>query len=68
MKEISLSERVSLRLRADAFNAFNRVNLGQPNPVVDSTTNLGIINAGVISSTAPGSFQRQLEFSAKVQF
>ena len=68
MKEISLTERVSLRLRADAFNAFNRVNLGQPDPIVDDLNSAGVSNAGVISSTAPGSFQRQLEFSAKVQF
>ncbi len=62
MKEISLTERVSLRLRADAFNAFNKVNLGQPNPIVDSSS------AGTISTTAPGAFQREFEFSARLQF
>jgi hypothetical protein len=62
MKEISLTERVSLRLRADAFNAFNKVNLGQPNPIVDSTS------AGAISTTAPGAVQREFEFSARLQF
>jgi hypothetical protein len=62
MKDFAITERVSLRLRADAFNAFNKVNLGLPNPVVDGG------NAGLISTTAPGAFQRQLQFSARIQF
>ncbi len=62
MKEFSITEHVALRLRADAFNAFNKVNLGQPYPIVDST------QAGTISSSASGAFQRQFEFSAKLQF
>jgi len=62
MKEIAITDRVALRLRADAFNAFNKVNLGQPFPVVDSP------QGGTISSSAPGAFQRAFEFSARIQF
>ena len=39
-KEFNITERVKAKLRADAFNAFNRVNLN--NPVVDlSNANFG---------------------------
>jgi hypothetical protein len=62
MKEIAFTERVSLRLRADAFNTFNNVNLGLPYPVVDSP------QGGTISSLAPDAFQREFQFSAKIQF
>jgi hypothetical protein len=62
MKEIAFTERVSLRLRADAFNTFNNVNLGLPYPVVDAP------QGGTISSLAPGAFQREFQFSAKIQF
>jgi len=61
-KDIALTERISLRFRADVFNAFNRVNLGNPNPCVDCT------NAGTIRQLAPGAFQRQWQFSLKLQF
>jgi hypothetical protein len=63
IKEISVTDRVALRLRADAFNLFNKVNLGMPNPVVDAAT-----QAGAITASAPGAVQRQFEFSAKVIF
>jgi hypothetical protein len=63
MKEISLTERVSLKFRADAFNVFNKVNLGLPNSAVDAPT-----QAGAITTIAPGAIQRQFEFSARLQF
>jgi len=64
MKEIPVTERVNLRFRADAFNVFNKVNLGLPNSQVDA----GQGSAGAITSIAPGAIQRQWEFSARVQF
>lgn len=61
-KAIHLTERTSLRFRADAFNAFNRVNLGQPNTVVDGMT------GGQITSLAYAATQRLLQFSLTVIF
>jgi hypothetical protein len=61
-KDIAFTERISLRFGADVFNAFNRVNLGNPNPCVDC------VNAATIRQLAPGAFQRQWQFSLKLQF
>lgn len=62
IKEIPINDRVAMRLRVDAFNLFNKVNLGLPNPVVDSS------QGGTITGVAPGAVQRQFQFSAKVMF
>jgi hypothetical protein len=62
-KDIAFTERISLRFRADVFNAFNKVNLGNPNPCVDCVS-----NAAKIQQLAPGAFQRQWQFSLKLQF
>jgi carboxypeptidase family protein/TonB-dependent receptor-like protein len=61
-KDIAFTERISLRFRADVFNVFNRANLGNPNPCVDCP------NAARIQQLAPGAFQRQWQFSLKLQF
>jgi outer membrane receptor protein involved in Fe transport len=61
-KELAITEAVSLRFRADAFNVFNRVNLANPATQVDS------LIGGEITSLAPGAVQRQLQFSLRVQF
>jgi len=46
----------------DAFNVFNKVNLGQPNPCVDCG------GGGRISSLAIGAIQRTLQFSLQLDF
>jgi Carboxypeptidase regulatory-like domain/TonB dependent receptor len=61
-KNIPLTERASLNFRADVFNAFNRVNLGNPNPCVDCS------GGGSIASLAAGGFQREFQFSLRIQF
>jgi len=61
-KTIYVTEGTSLRFRADAFNAFNRVNLGQPNTVVDGP------KGGQISSLAYDADQRLLQFSLNIIF
>ena len=61
-KNISLAERVDLQFRADAFNLFNKVNLANPDPVVDAPS------GGQISSLAVGAMQRQLQFSLHLTF
>jgi Carboxypeptidase regulatory-like domain/TonB dependent receptor len=61
-KAIAISEATALRFRVDAFNAFNKVNLGQPNPCVDCS------GGGSISSLAFQAIQRTLQFSLRIEF
>jgi hypothetical protein len=61
-KFIAISERTDLRFRVDAFNVFNKVNLGSPNPCVDCAA------GGSINSLASGAFQRRLQFSVRIEF
>jgi hypothetical protein len=61
-KAIPISEGVALRFRADGFNVFNKVNLGQPNACVDCS------GGGAISSLAFGAVQRTLQFSLRIEF
>ena len=64
-KGISISERMNLQFRAEAFNLLNHANYGTPNATVFSS---GIVNssAGLISSTATTS--RQIQFGLKLIF
>ena len=62
-KVIALTEGASLRFRVDAFNAFNKVNLGNPNACVDCAR-----GSGSIGSLAQGAMQRTLQFSLKFEF
>ncbi len=59
-KTFTITERAKLELRWDAFNAFNRVNLGGPNPYVDQST------AGVISGIVD--FRRRMQIGAHLTF
>lgn len=52
-------ERFDLSLRAEAFNAFNRANFGNPNSTI------GNANAGVISSTSD---PRVMQIAVKIRF
>jgi hypothetical protein len=61
-KALPISERIALRFRADAFNAFNKVNLGRPDPCVDCA------GGGSISALAGGAMQRTLQFSLRIEF
>jgi len=61
-KNISITERVAVQFRADAFNVFNNVNRGNPNPTVD------VGAGGEITSLAFGAIQRQMQFSLRVNF
>jgi hypothetical protein len=61
-KTVRISEGAALRFRADAFNAFNKVNLGNPNPCVDCQ------GGGSINSLALGAMQRALQFSLRIEF
>jgi hypothetical protein len=61
-KNIPLTERASLNFRADVFNAFNKVNLANPDPCVDCS------GGGSIASLAAGGLQREFQFSLRIQF
>ena len=61
-KVVRITERTALRFRADAINAFNKVNLGIPNTCVDC------IGGGSITSLGLGATQRRLQFSLRIEF
>ena len=61
-KAIHVSEGVALHFRADAINAFNKVNLGKPNSSVDGP------KGGMISSLGLNATMRLLQFSLRVEF
>jgi hypothetical protein len=66
-KSIPLKESVNLQFRADFFNLFNHVNLGEPDTCVDCQDG----NAGMISSivaSQDGSSMRRIMISARIQF
>jgi hypothetical protein len=66
-KSIALKESLNLEFRADFFNVFNHVNLGQPDSCVDCQDG----NAGTISSivsSQDGSSMRRIMLSARLQF
>ncbi|HVR24043.1 MAG TPA: TonB-dependent receptor [Candidatus Polarisedimenticolia bacterium] len=66
-KSVSLREQLNLQFRADFFNLFNKVNLGQPDSCVDCQDG----NAGTISSivaSQDGSSMRRIQLSARIQF
>jgi hypothetical protein len=67
-KSFTVKEGVSLQFRADAFNLFNKVNLGQPNSCVDcgAGSNAGQITS--IISTQDGTSMRRLQFSLRLEF
>ena len=61
-KMIAITERTKMSLRVDAFNAFNKVNLGTPISCVDCD------GGGSIGSLASGATQRILQFGLRVDF
>ncbi len=61
-KVVRITEHSALRFRADAINAFNKVNLGIPITCVDCA------GGGIIPSLASGATQRRLQFSLRIEF
>jgi hypothetical protein len=70
LKNIAVSEKTGLQFRTEFFNAFNRTNLGSPNPIVFAGTaaNPSAISpsAGLITATTTTS--RQIQFGLKLTF
>ncbi len=72
-KSFNLYEGVRMQLIAQAFNAFNHVNLANPDTCFDcqDTNAVGIQNAGTIQGTVSeqdGTSLRRLQFAARFQF
>jgi hypothetical protein len=65
LKNIAVSERVAVQVRAEAFNLQNRANFGTPNAVVFSGTAISG-SAGLITNTTTTS--RQLQLGVKLIF
>jgi hypothetical protein len=61
-KRFQINETISGQFRVELFNAFNHVNLGQPNGVVDSPT------AGTITSLAALAQMRRWHFGLRFDF
>ncbi len=61
-KSFAVTERMKLQLRAEAFNAFNHTNLGDPNNNVTSP------NVGQITGLAPNYEMRRMQFALRLDF
>ncbi len=66
-KYISLTERINLRLRADAFNVFNRAQFGPPNADL-SDSNFGVITTTISNYATGRGTPREFQLSAKLIF
>jgi hypothetical protein len=62
MKNLNFTERFRGQFRAEVFNFFNNVNLGQPNGCVDCG------DGGRITGLAAGTTMRQMQFSIRIEF
>lgn len=66
-KDISITERMKMRFRADAFNVFNRAQYGAPNANL-SASNFGVITSTISSYATGRGTPREFQLSAKISF
>jgi hypothetical protein len=66
-KDVPLAERMTLRLRADLFNVFNRAQFGAPNADF-SQTNFGVITTTISNYQTGRGTPREFQLSAKIVF
>lgn len=64
-KNFHLAERMTLNMRAESFNIFNRAQWGLPNSNFSSTSSFGTITSVVNSGTGTA---RELQFAARLSF
>ena len=67
VKDFSITERLRLSFRADAFNVFNRAQYGPPNADV-SQVNFGVITTTISSYATGRGTPREFQLSAKMSF
>ena len=67
MKDIVIAERMRIRLRADAFNVFNRAQFGAPNGDV-SSVNFGVITTTISNYATGRGTPREFQLSAQAWF
>jgi hypothetical protein len=68
MKNVTFHERYTAQFRMDAFNAFNHINLGNPNGTIDQGS-AGSIGGGPFPASTGGTTNpRQLQFTIHLQF
>ena len=72
-KNFTLHEDLRLQLLVQAFNAFNHVNLANPDNCIDcqDLNSIGVQNAGTIQGTVAnqdGTSMRRLQFGARFSF
>lgn len=67
-KSIGLTERVSLQLRAEVFNLFNRAQYGSPNANLSSPLSFGVITTPVNQGATGSGTPRQFQFAMRVSF
>jgi hypothetical protein len=63
VKTTKLSEKISLQVRAEAFNLFNHPNRGRPNFVLENAGGFGFGDLGEVDSTP-----RRVRFGLKLIF
>jgi hypothetical protein len=66
-KYVGVTERISVRLRADFFNVFNRAQFGAPNADL-SQSNFGVITSTISNYATGGGTPREIQLSAKIIF
>ncbi len=67
IKNIRLSERVSLQLRGEAFNLDNHTNLGMPNATFVAGTN-GLNSSSTFGTITSAQAARSIQIGAKLIF
>lgn len=66
-KDVSITERMKMRFRADMFNAFNRAQYGAPNANL-SAANFGVITSTISSYATGRGTPREFQLSARISF
>ena len=66
-KDVSFTERIKLRLRADLFNVANRAQYGAPNANI-SVSNFGVITSTISSYATGRGTPREFQLSGKISF
>lgn len=66
-KYVTVTERVSIRLRADTFNIFNRAQYGAPNADL-SQSNFGVITTTISNYASGRGTPREFQLSVRISF